>query len=169
MYVKVINFEQKLNYDLIEQCNEFSYSFDNIPNIQNGIDIKVIFDMQKNYVSESMMLSVTPCLLKTLSIYEENFLKEKLINNNIIENNSVKKYLDIKQKFFDLKNNNIDKIDKLTQEEKNKIILELNEYSKLMEEILLEFEEKELWDNIDEATNVAAYIIEFIDLVNKKQ
>ena len=169
MYVKVINFEQKLNYDLIEQCNEFSYSFDNIPNIQNGVDIKVIFDMQKNYVSESMMLSVTPCLLKTLSIYEENFLKEKLINNNIIENNSVKKYLDIKQKFFDLKNNNIDKLDKLTQDEKNKIILELNEYSKLMEEILLEFEEKELWDNIDEATNVAAYIIEFIDLVNKKQ
>ena len=169
MYVKVINFDQKLNYDLIEQCNEFSYSFDNIPNIQNGVDIKVIFDMQKNYVSESMMLSVTPCLLKTLSIYEENFLKEKLINNNIIENNSVKKYLDIKQKFFDLKNNNIDKLDKLTQDEKNKIILELNEYSKLMEEILLEFEEKELWDNIDEATNVAAYIIEFIDLVNKKQ
>ena len=37
-----------------------------------------------------------------------------------------------------------------------------------MEEILLEFEEKELWENIDEATNVAAYIIEFIDLVNKK-
>ena len=169
MYVKVINFDKKLNYDLIEQCNEFSYSFDNIPNIQNGVDIKVIFDMQKNYVSESMMLSVTPCLLKTLSIYEENFLKEKLINNNIIENNSVKKYLDIKQKFFDLKNNNIDKLDKLTQDEKNKIILELNEYSKLMEEILLEFEEKELWDNIDEATNVAAYIIEFIDLVNKKQ
>ena len=77
-------------------------------------------------------------------------------------------YLDIKQKFFDLKNNKIDKIDKLTQDEKNKIILELNEYSKMMEEILLEFEEKELWDNIDEATNVAAYIIEFIDLVNKK-
>ena len=169
MYVKVINFDKKLNFDLIEQCNEFSYSFDNISNIQNGVDIKVIFDMQKNYVSESMMLSVTPCLLKTLSIYEENFLKEKLINNNIIENNSVKKYLDIKQKFFDLKNNNIDKLDKLTQDEKNKIILELNEYSKLMEEILLEFEEKELWDNIDEATNVAAYIIEFIDLVNKKQ
>ena len=168
MYVKVINFDKKLNFDLIEQCNEFSYSFDNISNIQNGVDIKVIFDMQKNYVSESMMLSVTPCLLKTLSIYEENFLNEKLLNNNIIENNSVKKYLDIKQKFFDLKNNNIDKIDKLTQDEKNKIILELNEYSKMMEEILLEFEEKELWDNIDEATNVAAYIIEFIDLVNKK-
>ena len=168
MYVKVINFDKKLNYDLIEQCNEFSYSFDNISNIQNGVDIKVIFDIQKNYVSESMMLSVTPCLLKTLSIYEENFLNEKLLNNNIIENNSVKKYLDIKQKFFDLKNNNIDKIDKLTQDEKNKIILELNEYSKLMEEILLEFEEKELWENIDEATNVAAYIIEFIDLVNKK-
>ena len=168
MYVKVINFDKKLNFDLIEQCNEFSYSFDNISNIQNGVDIKVIFDMQKNYVSESMMLSVTPCLLKTLSIYEENFLNEKLLNNNIIENNSVKKYLDIKQKFFDLKNNNIDKIDKLTQDEKNKIIVELNEYSKMMEEILLEFEEKELWDNIDEATNVAAYIIEFIDLVNKK-
>ena len=168
MYVKVINFDKKLNFDLIEQCNEFSYSFDNISNIQNGVDIKVIFDIQKNYVSESMMLSVTPCLLKTLSIYEENFLNEKLLNNNIIENNSVKKYLDIKQKFFDLKNNNIDKIDKLTQDEKNKIILELNEYSKLMEEILLEFEEKELWENIDEATNVAAYIIEFIDLVNKK-
>ena len=30
MYIKVINFDKKLNFELIEQCNEFSYSFDNI-------------------------------------------------------------------------------------------------------------------------------------------
>ena len=169
MYVIVKNFDKKLNYDLIEQCNEFSYSFDNIPNMQNGVDIQVIFDNQKNFVSEEMMLSASPCLLKYISIFEENTLKQKMPNNYINnENEEMKQYLDIKQKYLLIKNNNIDKIDKLTQDEKDKIIKELNGYIKSLEEILNNFEANELWDNIDEAANVAADIINFLDLLNKK-
>ena len=76
--------------------------------------------------------------------------------------------MEIKQKFFEIKENNIDKMDKLTKEEKDKIILELNEYTKSLENLLEYFEENELWDNIDEAANVAADIIYFIELLNKK-
>ena len=169
MYVKVTNFDKKLNYDLVEQCNEFSYSLDNIPNIQNGVDVQVVFDNQKNFVSEEMMLAVTPCLLKQITIYEENIFRQKM--PNIItnsHNDKIQKYMEIKQKFFEIKENNIDKMDKLTKEEKDKIILELNEYTKSLENLLEYFEENELWDNIDEAANVAADIIYFIELLNKK-
>ena len=169
MYVKVTNFDKKLNYDLIEQCNEFSYSLDNIPNIQNGVDVQVVFDNQKNYVSEEMMLSVTPCLLKTITIYEENIFRQKMPNIIINSNNDkIKQYMDIKQKYFNIKDNNTDKIDKLTQEEKDKLISELNEYTQSLEKLLEYFEENELWDNIDEAANLAADIIYFIDLLKKK-
>ena len=165
MYVKVTNFENKLNYDLIEQCNEFSYSFDNIQNIQNGVDVQVIFDNQKNYVTEPMMFSVTPCLLKSLSFYEENALKKKL-PNNFNENDKIKKYFDIKQKFEDLKKNNGNKIDQMNQEERDKLIMELDEYSKSMEEILEYFEMNEIWDNYDEAANISSNIIDYIDYID---
>jgi hypothetical protein len=169
MYVKVTNFDKKLNYDLIEQCNEFSYSLDNIPNIQNGVDVQVVFDNQKNYVSEEMMLSVTPCLLKTITIYEENIFRQKMPNIIINSNNDqIKQYMDIKEKYFNIKDNNTDKIDKLTQEEKDKLISELNEYTQSLEKLLEYFDENELWDNIDEAANLAADIIYFIDLLKKK-
>ena len=71
------NIEEKLNYDLAEQCSEFSYSLDNIP---NGVDVTVTYDNNKNYVVEKMMLAVSPCLLQRLSTYEENQLKK---NQNI--------------------------------------------------------------------------------------
>ena len=163
MYVKVTNFDKKLNYDLVEQCNEFSYSLDNISNIQNGVDVQVVFDNQKNFVSEEMMLAVTPCLLKPITTYEENVFRQKMPNIITNSNNDkIQKYMEIKQKFFEIKENNIDKMDKLTKEEKDKIILELNEYTKSLENLLEYFEENELWDNIDEAANVAADIIYFI-------
>ena len=169
MYVKVTNFDKKLNYDLNEQCNEFSYSLENIPNIQNGVDVQVVFDNQKNYVSEEMMLSVTPCLLKPITIYEENIFRQKMPNIIINSNNDkIKQYMDIKQKYFNIKDNNTDKIDKLTQEEKDKLISELNEYTQSLEKLLEYFDENELWDNIDEAANLAADIIYFIDLLKKK-
>ena len=169
MYVKVTNFDKKLNYDLIEQCNEFSYSLDNIPNIQNGVDVQVVFDNQKNYVSEEMMLSVTPCLLKPITIYEENIFRQKMPNIIINSNNDkIKQFMDIKQKYFNIKDSNTDKIDKLTQEEKDKLISELNEYTQSLEKLLEYFEENELLDNIDEAANLAADIIYFIDLLKKK-
>ena len=166
MYVKVTNFDKKLNFDLIEQCNEFSYSFDNIKNIQNGVDIQVIFDNQKNYVSESMMLAVTPCLLKTIPNYEEKNLKRKMPNTIGNENNFIQKYFEIKQKFEEVKKNNKDKIEQLTQEEKDKLFLELNDYNKSMVDILEYFENNEIWDNIDEAANISADIIDFIDLLS---
>ena len=79
MYVTTQKFEDKIKYDLIEQCNEYTYSLDNL---QNGVDIQVTFDNQQNYVLEQMMLSVSPCLLKIITAYVEHLLKQKLPKNN---------------------------------------------------------------------------------------
>ena len=75
MYVTTQKFIDKIKYDLIEQCNEYTYSLDNL---QNGVDVQVTFDNQQNYVLEQMMLSVSPCLLKIITAYNEHLLKQKL-------------------------------------------------------------------------------------------
>ena len=161
MYIKVINFDKKLNFELIEQCNEFSYSFDNIKNIQNGVDVKIVFDCRKNYVSEPMMLSCTPCLLKNITNYEEMTLKQKMPLN---DSDEMKKYFIIIQKINELRKNNFDNFSK---EEIDKLIKELNEYSKSMEEILKYMEKNEMWDNIEEAANISADTLDFINMINK--
>ena len=162
MYIKVINFDKKLNFELIEQCNEFSYSFDNIENIQNGVDIQIVFDCQKNYVSESMMLSATPCLLKNISNYEETALKQNMPLN---DSDEMKKYFLISQKIKEIKKINFE--NKYTKEEKDKLIDDLKEYSKSMEEILKYMEINEMWDNMEEAANISADILDFINMINK--
>ena len=163
MYIKVINFDKKLNFELIEQCNEFSYSFDNIENIQNGVDIQIVFDCQKNYVSESMMLSATPCLLKNISNYEETALKQNMPLN---DSDEMKKYFLISQKIKEIRKINFE--NKFTKEEKDKLIDDLKEYSKSMEEILKYMEINEMWDNMEEAANISADILDFINMINKK-
>lgn len=163
MYIKVINFDKKLNFELIEQCNEFSYSFDNIENIQNGVDIQIVFDCEKNYVSESMMLSATPCLLKNISNYEEIALKQNMPLNDSEE---MKKYFRISQKIKEIRKINFDT--KLNIEEKDKLINDLKEYNKSMEEILKYMENNEMWDNMEEAANISADILDFINMINKQ-
>ena len=163
MYIKVINFDKKLNFELIEQCNEFSYSFDNIENIQNGVDIQIVFDCQKNYVSESMMISATPCLLKNISNYEEISLKQNMPLN---DSDEMKKYFLISQKIKEIRKINFE--NKFTKEEKDKLIGDLKEYSKSMEEILKYMEINEMWDNMEEAANISADILDFINMINKQ-
>ena len=163
MYIKIINFEKKLNYDLIEQCNEFTYSFDNIQNIQNGVDIKVIFDNTKNYVIENIFLSVSPCLLKNVSSFEENIFKKKMPIN---DSDEMKKYFIITQRINEIKKNDINN---KTKEEKDKINVELNDYNKSMVDILRYMELNELWDYMEDAVNVSQEILDCINLLNNNK
>ena len=123
--------------------------------------VKIVFDCRKNYVSEPMMLSCTPCLLKNITNYEEMTLKQKMPLN---DSDEMKKYFLIIQKINELRKNNFDI---LTKEEKDKLISELNGYSKSMEEILKYMEKNEMWDDIEEAANISADILDFINMINK--
>ena len=166
MYVTTKNLENKLNYDLLEQCSEFSYSFDNIP---NGVDVQVTYDNAKNYVVEQMMLAVSPCLLTKLSTYEENNLKQKKVNELDIKNlNEMDKYFMITQKMIEIKKNKKENIDKMDQKEKETIYNNLKEYKESMVIILNYIEANEMWETIDEAVNLAAEIEELIDLYKNK-
>ena len=179
MYVTIKNFSEKLNFDLIEQCNEFTYSLDNM---QNGVDVQVTFDQEKNYVIEPMMLSVSPCLLKPVSHYDEHILKEKMpkkmdVNKNENDElnkfnnmNEMDKYFTIAQKIVSLrKYKNKENIDKMTPDEKNKLFKELNEYSKSMELILIYFETNEMWENIEEAMTISTEVNELKNLFEKNK
>ena len=179
MYVTVKNFSEKIKYDLIEQCNKFTYSFDNI---QNGVDVQVSFDSEKNYVIEQMMLSVSPCLLKKVSSYEEHTLRQRMpkIEEKAENKNKedfidmslmteMEKYFAIAQKMVTLrKYKNKENIDKMTQEEKNKLNKELEEYRKAMEVILVYIEANEMWENIDECMSISSEINELIKSLNNK-
>ena len=176
MYVTVQNFSEKLNFDLIEQCNEFTYSLDNM---LNGVDVQVTFDPEKNYVIEPMMLSVSPCLLKPVSHYDEHILKEKIPKKDKNKNDEMKnfnmmtemdKYFTIAQRMVALrKYKNKENMDKMTQEEKNKIIKELDEYSKAMELILIYIETNEMWENIEEAMSISAEVNELKNILEKNK
>ena len=182
MYVTVNKIEDKLVNSLVEQCNEFSYSFDDV---QNGIDVHVTYDNNKNYVTEPMTLAVSPCLLQKLSTYEVNNLKknyelkakEKNIDKdkdkdkdknidkdkdkNITE---MDKYFLISQKMNDYRKYNKDSIAKLDQKEKDNIKSNLNEYKESMVIILNFFETSEMWDLMEEGANLSAEIEELIKL-----
>ena len=174
MYVTTQKFEDKIKYDLIEQCNEYTYSLDNL---QNGVDIQVTFDNQQNYVLEQMMLSVSPCLLKIITAYVEHLLKQKLPkkeeeNKNIFNDmmNEMEKYYIIAQKMVELrKYTNKENINKLTQDEKNKLNKELNEYKNEMQNIMLFIETNEMWENLDEASSIFNEINELIQLLKNQK
>ena len=173
MYVTIQNFSEKIKYDLIEQCSHFTYSLDNMP---NGVDIQVEFDNQKNRVIEPMMLSVSPCLLKTITHYDEHFLKGKMPKkeeeknkndaNDMSMMNEMEKYFAIAQKMVTLrKYKNKENLDKLKQDEKNNLIKELDGYNKAMEIILIYIETNEMWENIDEAMSIKTEINDLIKLL----
>ena len=174
MYVTTQKFTDKIKYDLIEQCNEYTYSLDNL---QNGVDVQVTFDNQQNYVLEQMMLSVSPCLLKIITAYNEHLLKQKLPkkeedNKNIFNNmmSEMEKYYIIAQKMVELrKYKNQENINKLTQDEKNKLNKELNEYKNEMQNIMLYIETNEMWENLDEASSISNEIDELIKILNNKK
>ena len=109
-----------------------------------------------------MMLSATPCLLKNISNYEEISLKQNMPLN---DSDEMKKYFLISQKIKEIRKINFE--NKFTKEEKDKLIDDLKEYSKSMEEILKYMEINEMWDNMEEAANISADILDFINMINK--
>ena len=167
MYVTVGKIGDKINYDLIEQCNEFSYS---LGEIQNGVDVQVTFDNNKNYVVEPMMLAVSPCLLKKLSSYEENLLnKNRYKDLKDIKNlNEMDTYFLITQKMNDYrKYNNKENVDKLEQKDKDNVLANLNEFKNSMVKVLNYIEQSEMWETLEEAANLAAEIEDIIKLFTK--
>ena len=189
MYVKVQNFSEKLKYDLIEQCNHFTYSLDNM---LNGVDVKVSFNSEREYVTEDVMLAASPCLLKQVTSYEEHTLfqripikerekqieKEKEKNKDNVDNKKsnefnsfnymteIDQFFTIVQKMGELrKYKNKENIDKLKPEEKNKIIKELEQYSKAMIIIMEYIQLNEMWENLDEATNISSEINDLMKLL----
>jgi len=167
MYVTVSKIGDKINYDLIEQCNEFSYS---LGEIQNGVDVQVTFDNNKNYVVEPMMLAVSPCLLKKLSSYEENLLnKNRYKDLKDIKNlNEMDTYFLITQKMNDYrKYNNKENVDKLEQKDKDNVLANLNEFKNSMIKVLNYIEQSEMWETLEEAANLAAEIEDIIKLFTK--
>ena len=188
MYVTVKNLSEKIKSDLIEQCNQYTYSLDEM---QNGVNVQVVFDAQKNYVSEPMILSVSPCLLKQVHPYEEHALRQKMPKTEeekakekerekekekekeefmtFRSLSEMDKYFHIAQKMGALRQyKNKETINKMTQEEKKKLIRELEEYRQAMELILIFIETNEMWENLDEAMSISSEIIEIINLLNKK-
>ena len=188
MYVTVENFSEKLKYDLIEQCNQFTYGLDN--NLLNGVDVKVSFNSEKEFVTEKVMLAASPCLLKRVTSYEEYTLyqrnpkaekdKEKEKNKDNIDKNKnnseefnsfnymaeIAQFFTIVQKMGELrKYKNKENIDKLKPDEKNKIFKELDQYSKSMIIIMEFIQANEMWENLDEATNITSEINDLMKLL----
>ena len=174
MYVKVKNIFEKIKFDLMEKCDELIYDINNIENIQNSVDIEVNFDPDKNYVTEKMMLSVSPCLLKPISSYDENLLKKQMYKNvlndgQIRENmTDMERYFDIGQKMVEYRKYDKNKIKDMTFEEKDKLNFILNEYSKEMNGIMIYIQDNEMWDIIDEAMIIKSEITNLINLLNEK-
>ena len=56
----------------------------------------------------------------------------------------------------------------MSNEDKNKLINEFNEYSKAMQIILVYIEENEMWENIDEAASISSEIDEILKMLNTK-
>ena len=174
MYVKVKNIFEKIKFDLMEKCDELIYDINNIENIQNSVDIEVNFDPDKNYVAEKMMLSVSPCLLKPISSYDENLLKKQMYKNVLNDGQiresmtDMERYFDIGQKMVEYRKYDKNKIKDMTFEEKDKLNFILNEYSKEMNGIMIYIQDNEMWDIIDEAMIIKSEITNLINLLNEK-
>ena len=166
MYVTVDKIEDKMKYDLVEQCNVYSNSFGDM---QNGVDVHVSFDNNKNYAVEQMMLAVSPCLLKKLTFYEETLLKGnkiKAIKDKGL--NEMDKYALICQKMDDFRKYNKEAIDKMEQKEKDEKLASLNEYKETLVIITKYFEENEMWENFEVVVNLASEIENLISLFQGK-
>ena len=170
MYVTVNKIEDKIKYDLIEKCNEFPYSLGGIGDIQDGVDVQVTFDNNKNYVVEPMMLAVSPCLLRRISTYEENLLNKNR-NKDINKNKNMNQmdiYISIKKNMDDYRKYNKETFDKLEQKQKDDIILKLKQDKESMANVLNYIQQMEMWDTLDEVLNMSAEIENFIKLFSSK-
>ena len=84
--------------------------------------------------------------------------------------NEMEKYYIIAQKMVELrKYTNKENINKLTQDEKNKLNKELNEYKNEMQTIMLFIETNEMCENLDEASSIFNEINELIKLLNNQK
>ena len=167
MYVTVNNIENKLNCDLAEQCNEFSYSLDNVT---NGVDVTVTYDNGRNYVVEKVMLAVSPCLLQRLTTFEENQLKKNQNPKNELKDEKLSemdKYFLINQKMTELRKYNKEAIDKMNINEKDNLLKTLKEYKENMVAILNYIQACEMWETFEQAANIALEIEDLIKLFNK--
>jgi hypothetical protein len=170
MYVTVNKIGDKINYDLIEKCNEFPYSLGGIGDIQDGVDVQVTFDNNKHYVVEPMMLAVSPCLLGNVSTYEENLMnKNKIQNINNNKNmNQMDIYISITKNMNDYRKFNKETFDKLEQKQKDDILLKLKQDKESMVSVLNNIQQMEMWDALDEALNISTEIENLIKLFSNK-
>ena len=164
MYVTVDKIGDKMNYDLIEQCNEFTIKSEEIV---NGVDVVVAYDNNRNYVTEQLMLGVSPCLLKKISTYEKNNL-QKNKNNELKNKNEMDKYFIISQKMNEYKKYNKETIDKMEQKEKDNILLNLKEYKEAMISVMNYIERMEMWDTIDQVSTLITEIEDLTKLFTNK-
>ena len=161
MYVTVEVIEDKLKYDLIEQCNEYT---NNAEGIKNGVDVVVSYDNNKNMVTEPIMLAASPCLLNRISPYEENNLIKKSASNELTGKNDFEKYLLISQKMNDYRKYSKEDISKMEQKEKTNKLASLREYKAAMSGILNYIETMEMWDNLELAIALSSEIDNIIKL-----
>ncbi len=164
MYVTVDEIGDKMKYDLIEQCNEFTIKSEGIV---NGVDVVVSYDNNRNYVTEPIMLGVSPCLLKKISTYEKNNL-QKNKNNELKDKNEMDKYIIINQKINEYKKFSKETIDKMKQKEKDDILLNLKEYKEAMNSVMNYIQSMEMWDTIEQASTLNTEIEDLIKLFTNK-
>ena len=164
MYVTVDEIGDKMKYDLIEQCNEFTIKSEEIV---NGVDVVVSYDNNRNYVTEPIMLGVSPCLLKKISTYEKNNL-QKNKNNELKDKNEMDKYIIINQKINEYKKFSKETIDKMKQKEKDDILLNLKEYKEAMNSVMNYIQSMEMWDTIEQASTLNTEIEDLIKLFTNK-
>ena len=175
MYVTVNQISEKLNNDLIEQCDK------NInENFINGIDATLLYDIDKNLVVEPMALALSPCFLEKLSLEEEDlFINKQNINlppQNIDREEVVKdfgkcvemeKYETISKKVSELKKYNKDHVSKMSKEEKEKIRNLLEEYKNSLTIIDIYVNENEKWDLVDEISFLSSDIDDLLKLFSE--
>ena len=153
----------KLNNDLIEKCKENTY---NGKDILNGIDVKVEYN---NTFDENMMLAVSPCLLRELSIEEENSLKKQENNKqkkNVTKSYEMQKFDLIKREMEKYRKYTKEAIKKMTRSQKDNIALTLEDYKSTMEFICVYVQDKELWDMIEEVSSITNEIENLLNLID---
>jgi hypothetical protein len=161
MYVTVDPIEDKLKYDLIEQCNESST---NAEGIKNAVDAVVSYDNTKNMVTEAIMLAVSPCFLKPLSTNEENLLKKQNASSELKGLNDLDKYFLINQRIDDYRKYSKEDINKMEKKEKEKKLESLKAYKEAMSGILNYIQRMEMWDTLDLAELLSSEIDNIIKL-----
>ena len=175
MYVTVNQISEKLNNELIEQCDK------NInDNFINGIDVTLLYDIDKNLVPEPMGLALSPCFLEKLSIDQEDLFINKQ-NNELPPLNNYKeeikkdigkcaemeKYETISKKVSELKKYNKDHVSKMSKEEIEKIRNLLEEYKNSLTIIDIYVQENEKWDLIDEISFLSTDIDDLLKLFSQ--